>query len=114
MISEKLEKNINKFLQQKVNFSVNGKTVKTGKLILFCIKDFYLVFTLVIQHSKKVFEIPYPYGYTTNESKIILDYTLETFCHNVADIRNYAKLMLPKKPNKFHNSFTEISIVEDV
>lgn len=114
MIVEKLEQNINRFLQQKVDFIVNGKSVKTGKLILFCVKDFYLVFTLVVQHSKKVFEIPYPYSFNIDDSKIILNYTLETFCHNNNDIKNYAKLMIPKKPNKFHNTYAEITIVENL
>lgn len=114
MISEKLEKSINDMLQQKVSFTVNGKSIKSGKLILFCIKDFYLVFTLVIQHSKKIFEIPYPYEFRTVDKKIILDYTLESFCHNMGDIKNHAKLLLPKKPNKFHNSLTEITIVDNI
>lgn len=114
MIAEQLEKSINRFLQQKINFSINGKNIKNGKLILFCIKDFYLVFTLNIQHSKKVFEIPYPYNFTTSENKIVLNYTLDTFCRKVTDIENYAKLMLPRKPNKFYNTYAEISIVENI
>lgn len=113
MIAENLEKNINRFLQQKINFCINGKSIKSGKLILFCIKDFYLVFTLSIQHTKKVFEIPYPYHYLINDNKITLNYTLDTFCRKITEIENYAKLMLPKKPNKFYNTFAEITIVEN-
>jgi len=113
MIAEKIEKAINQFLQQKVYFTVNGKTIKAGKLVLFCIKDFYLVFTLHIQQTKKIFEIPYPYAFLIRDNKIILDYTLETFCHNVSDIRNYAKLLIPKKTGKFHNCQAEITIVEN-
>lgn len=113
MIVEKIEKAVNEFLQQKIIFSVGGKTIKSGKLVLFCIKDFYLVFTLHIQQSKKIFEIPYPYAFTAHNKKIVLDYTLDSFCHNVTDIKNYAKLLIPKKTNKFHNCYAEISIVEN-
>lgn len=112
-MTSKLERSINNFLQQKINFIVNGKTVKSGKLILFCIKDFYLVFTLSIHQTKKIFEIPYPYGYNVVDNKIVLDYTINKLCHNLKHIENSAKNLISKKPNKFFNTVAEISIMEE-
>ena len=74
MKAEQLEKAINSLLQQRVNFTINNKIIKSGKLILFCIKDFYLVFTIGVNHSKKMFEIPYPYFFDQYTNKIILNY----------------------------------------
>ena len=113
MKAERLEKEINRFLQQKISININHKTVKTGKLILFCIKDFYLVFTLSISHSKKIFEIPYPYNFTIKNKGNILDYTLKSFSSNIQSIDSYVKLLTPKKPNKYFNSYAEIITVED-
>lgn len=112
-MTSKLERSISNFLQQKVNFIVNGKTVKSGKLILFCIKDFYLVFTLGIHHTKKIFEIPYPYGYNVVDNRIILDYTIDKLSHNLRHIEDSAKNLISKKPNKFFNTIAEISIMEE-
>jgi len=111
---ENLEKNINKFLQRKISISINNKFTKTGKLILFCIKDFYLVFTLAVYQSKKIVEIPYPFEYIVNADKIILSYMINKFCSNINEVETHVKLLTPKKPNKFFNSCVEISIVEEV
>lgn len=111
---EQLEKTINRFLQQKISININNKTVKTGKLLLFCIKDFYLVFTLNISHSKKIFEIPYPYSFLINNNKIILNYTIGAFSASIQNVDNYIKLLTPKKPNKYFNTFAEITVVEDI
>jgi len=108
MTAEALERSINKHLQKEISFLLNHKTLKTGKLILFCIKDFYLVFTLSVGNSKKIFELPYPFSYKVTPHKIILDYTLKTFTHNVPEIINLSKLLVHKKPNKLYNNITEI------
>lgn len=113
MIVEQLEKAINSFLQQKISFIINGKTIKSGKLLLFCVKDFYLVFTLSVNHSKKVFEVPYPYSFNHQMNKIVFNYSTKTLCQDVEEIKHHAKLLAPKKPNKFFNSYAELAIVEE-
>jgi hypothetical protein len=113
MIVEQLEKSINRFLQQKISFIINGKTIKSGKLLLFCVKDFYLVFTLCVTQSKKVFEVPYPYSFSHQKDKIIFDYSTKTLCQDIEEIKHHAKLLAPKKPNKFFNSYVELAIVEE-
>ena len=113
-MTSRLERSINTLLQQKINFIVNGKTVKSGKLILFCIKDFYLVFTLSIHHTKKIFEIPYPYDFSTSNNRIIIDYTVSKLSHNLKHIEKSAKNLISKKPNKFFNTIAEISVMEEI
>lgn len=114
MKAESLEKTINKFLQRKISISINNKFTKTGKLILFSVKDFYLVFTLAVQQSKKIVEIPYPFDYQVGEGRVMLNYMINKFCANINEVETHVKLLTPKKPNKFFNSCAEISIVEDV
>ena len=113
MKTDQLERNINRFLQRKISISINNKFTKTGKLILFCIKDFYLVFTLSVQQSKKIVEIPYPFEYFIQNEKIVLSYMINKFCSNINEVENHVKLLTPKKPNKFFNTCAEISIVEE-
>ena len=113
-MTSRLERSINTLLQQKINFVVNGKTIKSGKLILFCIKDFYLVFTLSINHTKKIFEIPYPYGFTLVNNRVILDYTVNKLSHNIKHIEKSAKNLISKKPNKFFNTTAEIFVMEEI
>jgi len=113
MKAEQLEKAINSLLQQRVNFTINNKIIKSGKLILFCIKDFYLVFTIGVNHSKKMFEIPYPYFFDQYTNKIILNYATSIFHHGSEEIKFNAKQLMPKKPGKFFNTQLEINVIED-
>ena len=110
---EQLEKSINLFLQQNIKISINNKFIKTGRLILFAIKDFYLVFTLSIQQSKKIVEVPYPFDFFIKDGKVFLNYSINKFSSNITEAENHIKLLAPKKPNKFFNSCAEISVVED-
>jgi len=113
--AEKMESAVNRLLQQKIIFTLNNKVMKSGKLILFCIKDFYLVFTLQNQNIKKHFEIPYPYGFVEGHNRIQFDYSVHKFCQRNTHIETRAKLLsTAKKPNKFFNTYAEISVMENV
>jgi len=113
MIVESIEKAVNAFLQRKINFVVNNKIVKSGKLLLFCIKDFHLVFTIQIQNTRKVFEVPYPFNFNVADGRIILNYNVKNIHHNDLDIENNIKLLSPKKPTKYFNSVAEIIAIEE-
>ena len=110
---EQLERLFNPLLQQKINFSVNGKVIKNGKLVLFSVKDFYLNFTLITQNVKKIYEIPYPYSYFFKKGNVVLDYSLSKFHHNITDIINYSRLVQPKRPTKFFDTYVELSVEKD-
>jgi len=107
MISpELLEKTVSRILQKHVEFIIEKKTVKSGKLILFCIKDFYCNFTLFsdTKNKKILYEIPYPFSLEDNDTTIVFDYTLETFQKNNPHILDNINLFKGlKKPSKLFN-----------
>jgi hypothetical protein len=114
IIAEKIEGAVNRLLQQQIAFTVNGKTLKSGRLILFCIKDFYLVFTIQNENVKKHFEIPYPYGFFESAKRVVFDYSLARLCQKNSTIETHAKLLPTlKKPNKFFNACADIRVVEN-
>lgn len=113
IIADNIERSVNRFLQQKIHFYVGGKLLKTGKLILFSIKDFHLVFTINIHHHKKTFEIPYPFDFESHDNRVVFSYNLQKFYHGVTCIEQHARLLAPKKPNKYYDSYAEITTVAD-
>lgn len=112
-VADKIEKAVNKLLQQKIRFYVNNKLIRTGKLILFSIKDFYLVFTINIHQHRKTFEIPYPFECRAQDHNIVFDYGMQHLHHGVAEIEQHAKLLQPKKTGKYFDCQASICIVED-
>jgi hypothetical protein len=79
-----IEKEISNALQKRIEFVVERKVIKSGKLILFCIKDFYCNFTLFSDTKNKniLYEVPYPFNLEADDTSITLDYTIDTFQKN--------------------------------
>jgi hypothetical protein len=110
---EQTEKIINRFLQKNVVFFINSdKPIKSGKLLIFKFKDFYLNFVLKIDNTTKTFEIPYPFKVDDNESSVKFSYTIEDFSQKNIDLYLKAKILKPKKRNKLYNSTVVLSAFE--
>jgi len=111
---EEIEKKVNTFLQKKVRFLLDTKVLKEGKILLFCIKDFYCIFTLIVEtknNKKVIYEIPYPYSIEILQNKIIFDYTVETFSRGDKPTKEIINRIKTKKPFKlFNRKLTILSV----
>jgi len=111
---EEIESGVNQFLQHNVTFALEHKIVKKGKLILFCIKDFFCVFTLLCEeknNKKIIYEVPYPFMFNMQPKKAVFDYTVNTFCKTNKNVVNYIKALSLEKTSKLYNKRLTISIV---
>lgn len=103
---EIIEKNLEKFLQKQVVFALDTKILKKGKLILFCIKDFFCIFTLICEekNNKKImYEIPYPFELVKTPTKLMFDYTITSFTKGRSDLLAAFKKINIGKPSKLLN-----------
>lgn len=104
--AEIIEKSLEPFLQKKVVFAFENKILKKGKLILFCIKDFFCIFTLICEeknNKKIVYEIPYPFKFSQVDAKIIFDYTVTSFTQGKDEVLSAFKKINIGKPSKLLN-----------
>jgi len=108
-----LEKLITEHLQKTVTFSIETKILKKGRLILFCIKDFFCIFTLLCEEKKNkkiVYEIPYPFDLHTGQNgKLIFDYTVNTFCKVNKGLSGLVNNLPIKKTAKLFNKRVTIT-----
>jgi len=81
-----LENTLNYLLQRDLNFIIDGKVVKRGKLILLSIQDYYITFYLKHNNDQKKYELPYPFKFSVDGDRLTFDYTLKTFTHNNDDL----------------------------
>lgn len=105
-----IENTFNSLLQRDLEFCIDGKIIKDGKLVLFCQNEFYLNFHLKGGSSdKKKYEIPYPFKVTrTDDDRLILDYSISAISSGDADIE-YRLLALTKKAySKLYGKCVEI------
>ena len=109
-----IEAAIIKVLQNNVTFTLENKIVKKGKLILFCIKDFFCVFTLVCSdrgNKKIIYEIPYPFAMNVTRERIVFDYTVLSFCKNNKTIDSLMRKLNICKPSKYYNKRLTITLL---
>lgn len=104
--SELIENSVNNLLQKNIAFYLDSKTLKKGKLILFCIKDFFCIFTILSEEKKNkkiVYEIPYPFLFSSKDSCLTFDYTIDAFCRYNKDLYGRYKEISIGKPSKLFN-----------
>jgi hypothetical protein len=102
---EEIENSIKKYLLTDIVFLLEQKKLKQGKLLLFSVRDFYCIFTLLdTQKNKKIiYEIPYPFNLNTTKNSIEFNYTIESFAEKCKDIDIYVTAYGGKKTSKLFN-----------
>ena len=109
-MNERIENQINSFLQKDVVFFINSeKPLKVGKLLIFKFKDFYFNFLLKTDSSNKIFELPYPFRIEEGPNHLKFSYTLDDFSQKNLDLYYKSLILKPKKKNKLYNSVVVLS-----
>jgi hypothetical protein len=72
------------YLQSKVVIKCNNKVLKTGKLTLFNVKQYFIRFYIETdKKTNKVLELPYPFLMDKNAAGgCTLNYKLTSLCNN--------------------------------
>ena len=103
---------INKHLQKNAEFVIDNKTIKTGRILLFSVKDFFCSFLLLNETKKKrfLYEIPYPFRFQEGDNELIFDYTLNTFTQNNPAVKDDFLKFRNKKSSKLFNKKVRLKI----
>lgn len=111
---DEIEQLIKPFLLTTVNFTIDGKVIKQGKLQLFCIKDFFCVFTLINTEKdtkKTIYELPYPFAINATDGHLEFDYTVDTFSLSNQKIKDQVFSIKIGKSAKFFNKKVIVSSI---
>ena len=115
LTSEKIEQVFVDLLQRKIKIVHENKTIKFGKLLLVSKKNAQVAFTMLNpKNEPKTYEIPYPFGYDYDESRLVVnfDYTIDKLCNNKACLTNEILALLPTKTGRFLNKKIKIIAVD--
>jgi predicted metalloenzyme YecM len=106
---ETYNKVLQHLLQSKILIRSNNKNIKTGRLKLFNIKQ-YFIKLYIEQESKeiKVIELPYPYKIIYDEKVCTFNYMLTSLCNNQQDTMREINSIGVESPHKFFNSQVDI------
>jgi hypothetical protein len=103
-------------LQQQLSFSLNNKTFKTGRLVLFKRVHYNITITLqTLKRGMENFEIPIPFktDFCVERNSIIFDYRILTLSFKNKEIEKRLHNVKVKnvEPSQYYNNILEISIL---
>jgi hypothetical protein len=110
MTSNILEDQLKAFLQRNVSFKAKTKILKKGRLILFNVIDFYIVFTIETAFSNKrqTYEIPFPFSIErVNEDMLVLDYRFHHLYNNNQEI----KMLLNRQSKNCRSKYLDTEVI---
>ena len=113
MIQERIEACLKTFLQKNIKLQVNEKVLKEGKLILFNVKDFYVIFTIKIhpKNELKKYEIPIPYHASIENGEGVFDYRFQNLSSKNSQLYVKIKCLNTNKKSRFYDSVLNIKSV---
>lgn len=107
-----LEEKLKSLLLRDVKFSINGKTIKEGKVKVFNTKQFFINFSLDDGNDSREFKVLYPYNHTELENGFLFDYCLSAFCPRTEDVYWKMKMTDSSSSSKYHESYLLLTFDE--
>lgn len=97
------------YLQSKVTIKCNNKVLKTGKLTLFNIKQYFIRFYIETdKKTNKVLELPYPFLMNVDDGMCTLNYKLTSLCNNHTETVNALRGVGKSNANKIYDNIVSI------
>lgn len=96
---------------QNVEFVLDGKTIKRGKIKLFNTKQFFIRFKLELEGEVKDWEIPYPYDLQETPVGYRFDYCLSAFCPPTELVFYKMKMIDRSNASKLHDGYLQVVIL---
>ena len=98
------------YLQSRVTIKCNNKVLKTGKLTLFNIKQYFIRFYIETdKKTSKILELPYPFLIENAEDNVCtLNYRLSSLCNNHIATVNALRSVNKNTANKIYDNVVSI------
>ena len=104
----KLEDKLKFLILEDVEFKINDKIYKKGKIKIFNTKQFFVKFKIDTGDSIKEFELPYPYKTYNTANGLIFDYCLSAFIPPTEESYWRMKSLNSSDSSKIHESYMYI------
>lgn len=107
-----LDEVFKQYLQHDLEFSVNSKIIKAGKLFLFEHGYFNFIFHIKTKMKSVSLKIPIPFDFVLTPHNVEMNYKIEAFTNNIPAISDAVDRIKVKNPSKFYNNILTIKMVQ--
>jgi hypothetical protein len=101
----KLENDLKSLILKNVEFKINDKIIKKGKVRIFNTKQFFIKFKVENNEGVKEFELPYPYKTYKTSNGFLFDYCLSAFVPKTEEVFWKIKTLSSKESSKLHDNY---------
>ena len=100
-----IEQQLKKCILKNVNFIIDNKCIRSGKIKVFNTKQFFIRFKILSENIEKEYELPYPFKLVERDDVFLFDYSLSAFCPPSNE--NYYKMLMcdKTKASKLYNNY---------
>lgn len=109
---ENVENKLKDLLLKDLEFKINNKIIRRGKLRVFNTKQFFIKLNLIQNDNERIYELPYPYDMKDINGNLTFDYCLSSVCPPTEEV--YYKIMTcdKSKASRLHNQYLEIHKID--
>jgi hypothetical protein len=101
----KLEDQLKELMLKTVNFQLDNKIIKKGKIKVFNTKQFFIRFKLELDSEIKEYELPYPYRVVKINNGYMFDYCLSAFVPKTEEVYWKMKTVNHAEASKLHENY---------
>ena len=101
---DNIENDLKKLMLKTVDFQLDGKSLKKGKIKVFNTKQFHIKFIIEHDNDLKDFELPYPFRITKCPDGYLFDYALSAFIPRTEEIFWKLKCMNKSESSRLHDN----------
>ena len=101
----KLETQLKDIVLKNVDFQIDGKSIKKGKIKVYNTKQFFIRFKLEQDDKLVEYDLPYPFKILEEKHGYIFDYTLSAFCPRSDELYWKILLMNKSEASRLHNNY---------
>ena len=101
----KLEEQLKDIILKNVDFQIDGKSVKRGKIKVYNSKQFFIRFKLEQETKVQEYDLPYPFKVLKVSNGYIFDYCLSAFSPRTEDLYWKMRLMNKSESSKLHDNY---------
>ena len=100
-----LENDLKALMLKTVDFQLDGKSLRKGKIKVYNTKQFHIKFNVENGEDMKEFELPYPFRITKIPEGYLFNYALSAFIPRTEEIYWKLKCINKSEASKLHDNF---------
>jgi hypothetical protein len=104
----RIEEQLKDIILKNVDFQVDGKSIKRGKIKVFNSKQFFIRFKLETVDKIQEYDLPYPFRIEKTPDGYLFDYSLSAFCPRTEELYWKMKIMNKSEASRLHDNYLHV------